>query len=52
MSCCRLAREAEEALAAKEMEMKQLAPEREHHAKALAPLQSEHAGILKYDSLL
>ncbi|BDA46829.1 hypothetical protein COCOBI_09-2820 [Coccomyxa sp. Obi] len=43
----RLAREAEEALAAKEMEMKQLGPQREQHAKALAPLQSEHAGVLK-----
>lgn len=45
--CCRLAREAEEALAAKELEMKQLGPQREQHAKALAPLQSDHVAVGK-----
>ncbi|KAK9918871.1 hypothetical protein WJX75_007694 [Coccomyxa subellipsoidea] len=43
----RLAREAEEALAAKELEMKQLGPQREQHAKALAPLQSDHVAVGK-----
>ena len=44
---CRLAREAEEALAAKEMELKHWGPQREQHAKALAPLQSDHVAVRK-----
>ncbi|EIE19778.1 hypothetical protein COCSUDRAFT_58507 [Coccomyxa subellipsoidea C-169] len=43
----RLAREAEEALAAKELETKQMAPQREQHSKALGPLQSDHAAVHK-----
>jgi len=44
---CRLAREAAEAAAAKEAELNAFGPKREEHARALAPLQKDHAAITK-----